>query len=183
MHGNHAMMAWWHARRAGHCGPGRGAEAHEHDHACAGGPGGPGPGGRGGPPGGWDGPGAGRFGGHEDPGGGGGFGVRRPLRFLAFKLELDESQVTELARILNDLKTERAQAAVDDRRTVSAFADAIVEGTWDEAKAIAAADVRVKSAQGLKDAVVKALGRIHALLEPGQRDKLAYLIRTGTLSI
>ncbi len=109
--------------------------------------------------------------------------MRRPLRFLAFKLELDESQVTELARILNDLKTERAQAAVDDRRTVSAFADAIAEGAWDEGKAIAAADARVKSAQALKDAVVKALGRIHALLETGQREKLAYLIRTGTLSI
>ena len=109
--------------------------------------------------------------------------MRRPLRFLAFKLELEESQVTELARILNDLKTERAQAAVDDRRTVSGFADGIAEGTWDEAKAQAAAEGRVKSAQALKDAVVKALGRIHALLEPGQREKLAYLIRTGTLSI
>ena len=47
----------------------------------------------------------------------GGFGVRRPLRFLAHKLELDEKQITELARILDELKTERAQAAVDDRRT------------------------------------------------------------------
>jgi Spy/CpxP family protein refolding chaperone len=168
MHGYPGMMGWWHARRAGHCGPG--AHAHGgHDHGHEHGPGH-------GPPAWAAGP-----GGHED--GGGGFGVRRPLRFLAFKLELDESQVTELARILNDLKTERAQASVDDRRTVSAFADGIAEGTWDEAKAQAAAEARVKSAQALKDAVVKALGRIHALLEPGQREKLAYLIRTGTLSI
>ena len=29
--------------------------------------------------------------------GGGAFGVRRPLRFLAYKLELDERQVAELA--------------------------------------------------------------------------------------
>jgi len=43
--------------------------------------------------------------------GGGAFGVRRPLRFLAYKLELDERQVSELARILDELKTERAQAA------------------------------------------------------------------------
>ena len=53
------------------------------------------------------------FGGHG-PGGeedGGGFGVRRPLRFLAYKLELDEKQVTELAKILDELKTERAQAS------------------------------------------------------------------------
>src|SRR5262245_39370814 len=56
---------------------------------------------------------------------GGGFGVRRPLRFLAYKLGLSDSQVAEMARILNDLKTERAQAAVDDRRTLTALADAV----------------------------------------------------------
>ena len=51
-----------------------------------------------------------------------GFGVRRPLRLLAYKLELDHKQVEQLARILDELKTERAQAAVDDRRTLTAFA-------------------------------------------------------------
>jgi hypothetical protein len=63
----------------------------------------------------------------EDAGGqgfgGGRFGVRRPLRFLAYKLELDDAQIGELAKILDDLKTERAQAAVDDRRALSAFAE------------------------------------------------------------
>src|SRR4051812_42232162 len=65
------------------------------------------------------------MGGEDEFGGGGSFGVRRPLRFLAWKLELDEAQVAELAKILDELKTERAQAAVDARRTVAAFADAI----------------------------------------------------------
>jgi hypothetical protein len=37
------------------------------------------------------------------------------VRFLAYKLELDERQVGELARILDELKTERAQAEVDRR--------------------------------------------------------------------
>jgi hypothetical protein len=41
--------------------------------------------------------------------GAGGFGVRRPLRFLAFELDLDE-QRSPSWRILDDLKTERAQA-------------------------------------------------------------------------
>ena len=36
---------------------------------------------------------------------------------------------------------------------------------------------------GLNDAVIKALGRIHALLDSGQRAQLAYLIRTGVLSL
>jgi Spy/CpxP family protein refolding chaperone len=109
--------------------------------------------------------------------------VRRPLRFLAYRLALDERQVSELAIILNELKTERAQAAVDNRRVTSAFADALAAEVLDEKKIADAAAERVKSAERLRDAVAKALGKIHGLLSPEQRQKLAYLIRTGTLQI
>ena len=115
--------------------------------------------------------------------GGGAFGVRRPLRFMAWKLSLSESQVNALAKILNDLKTERAQAAVDNRRAVSALADAVAGEAFDATKAKAAAGDRVKSAEKIRDAVVTALGQIHAILQPGQREQLAYLIRTGALLI
>jgi Spy/CpxP family protein refolding chaperone len=112
-----------------------------------------------------------------------GFGVRRPLRFLAYKLELDEKQIAELAKILDELKTERAQAAVDDRRTLSEFADGLSGETFDVAKAAAGADRRVESSRRLRDAVVRALQQIHTVLNPDQRAKLAYLIRTGILQI
>lgn len=118
-----------------------------------------------------------------DSGGGGSFGVRRPLRFLAYKLQLTEAQVGELARILNDLKTERAQAEVDDRRAQASFADAVSGPSFDEAVATLAAEQRRKSAERLQGQVVRALGRIHALLTPEQRSSLAYLIRTGTLTL
>ena len=121
--------------------------------------------------------------GHHGDYAGGAFGVRRPLRFLAYKLELDDTQIAELARILDELKTERAQAEVDGRRTVSALADAVASDSFDSAKAVEGAALRVKSAERLRDAVVTALSRIHALLEPAQREKLAYLIRTGALTI
>jgi len=121
--------------------------------------------------------------GREDELGGGAFGVRRPLRFLAFKLELDDAQVAELARILNELKTERAQVEVDGRRTVAAFADAVSEAEFDAARAAEGGALRVKSAERLRDAVLTALGRIHTLLTQEQRRKLAYLIRTGVLQI
>jgi Spy/CpxP family protein refolding chaperone len=125
--------------------------------------------------------------GEEDPGhlgfGGGAFGVRRPLRFLAYRLGLGEAQVAELAKVLDEIKTERAQVAVDHRRALSAFADAMSGDVFDEARANAGASLRLQSAQRLRDAVVKALGRLHALLDGPQRQKLAYLIRTGTLSI
>lgn len=182
------LVAWWHAHRrascddgvecgsfagpggfGGHRGfPGRHGGRHghgPHDHGEGHGHG----------PGGGD--------GHGDDFGTGGFGVRRPLRFLAFKLELDDAQVTELATVLNELKTERAQAAVNHRRTTSALADAVATETFDEAKAKAAADERVKSTERLEGAVARAVGRIHALLKPEQRGKFAYLLRTGALSM
>lgn len=120
---------------------------------------------------------------HDGDFGGGSFGVRRPLRFLAFKLELDEKQVAELARVLNELKTERAQAEVDHRRSIAGFADAISSEAFDTAAVAAVATERVKSAERLRDAVVKALASIHVLLSPAQRGKFAYLIRTGVLTV
>jgi hypothetical protein len=35
----------------------------------------------------------------------------------------------------------------------------------------------------LRDAVAKALSQIHALLNPDQRAKLAYMVRTGLLGL
>lgn len=175
-----AFYSWWkHAR------------AHAREHGFAGaepgfcGPGGFGDGGhgpgRGHGPGHGHGPGGGRFGGPDD--GGGGFGVRRPLRFLAHKLELSEAQVPELARILDELKTERAQAEVDNRRTVAAFADAVEGGTFGDARSREGGDLRVKSAERLRDAVTLALSRIHAMLDEDQRKRLSYLIRTGVVAL
>ncbi len=114
---------------------------------------------------------------------GAGFGVRRPLRFLAWKLDLNEGQVTELAAILDELKIERAQAAVDSRRSTSGLADAVASGAFDDAKAKEAGAARVRGAERLRDAVTRALRRIHAILDDEQRKKLAYLLRTGVLTV
>ena len=115
--------------------------------------------------------------------GGGSFGVRRPLRFMAWKLELNEAQVEQLASILADLKTERAQAAVDHRRSVGLFADALDGDTFDDDKATRGAESRVQTAEKLKAAVLVALKRTHAMLDPEQRKALAYLLRSGQLTI
>jgi Spy/CpxP family protein refolding chaperone len=111
------------------------------------------------------------------------FGVRRPLRFLAAKLELDDAQVRRLAEILDELKTERAQAAVDDRRTLTAFAEALAAEAFDATRAAGGAALRSKSTDRVGKAVVGALERIHALLRPDQRDRFAYLIRTGIVAL
>ena len=147
----HTMGRWWHAQRGG-CGDGF---RHGHGH------------------------GFGPMHGYGDDGGA--FGVRRPLRFLVHRLQLDERQTAELARILDEIKTERAQVSVDERRAISAFADAVSGEVLDPGKLGEAAASRVRSAERLRDAVVNALGRIHALLDAEQRKQLAFLIRTGAV--
>jgi Spy/CpxP family protein refolding chaperone len=109
--------------------------------------------------------------------------VRRPLRFLAYKLELDERQVTELAMILDTLKTERAQGEVDLRRTTASYAELLAQDTFDEAAAAKVTGERVESTRRLQTAVQAALAKIHALLVPEQRKRLTYLLRTGALRL
>jgi Spy/CpxP family protein refolding chaperone len=121
--------------------------------------------------------------GDEGFGPGGGFGVRRPLRFLAHKLELDNEQVVILARILDELKIERAQAAVDDRRALADFADSLAGESFDTTKAEAAGQRRVESNQRLRATLVSSLAKVHAMLNPEQRTRLAHLIRAGILTV
>src|SRR3989449_10381890 len=112
---------------------------------------------------------------------GGAFGVRRPLRFLAFQLGLEEAQTRELARILDELKTERAQASVDHRRMSAALADLLAEDTFDATRAAEAGRARVESAERMRQATVRALDPLHRVLRPQQRAKLALLIPTGAV--
>jgi hypothetical protein len=168
------FMGWWKHARHGGCGPSEHGHGHgpwehaEHPHGHH----------------------RGRHGHDEErhaagiePDDMGAFGVRRPLRFLAHRLDLDEAQVGKLATILGDLKTERAQVSVDQRRRIAAIAEAMEGAVLDEAKLGVAGDEQVKSAERLRDAVSKALRLIHGILDEEQRQRLAYLLRTGVLSM
>jgi Spy/CpxP family protein refolding chaperone len=108
-------------------------------------------------------------------------GVRRPLRFLAHKLELDESQTQQLAEILDDLRTERSQAEVDDRRAQKLYAECLKSESFDAEKAKRAGEQRVQSTQRVQTAVLDALAAMHALLSEDQRARMALLVRTGPL--
>jgi Spy/CpxP family protein refolding chaperone len=123
-----------------------------------------------------------RGGGDADEFFGAGLGVRRPLRFLAWKLDLDEPQVEALGRILEQLKLERAQAALDLRRAASALADAFA-GEFGRTQAEAAAEQRAAAGRRVQEAMARALEELHGLLEPEQRRTLAELIRTGAIRL
>src|SRR5439155_6922562 len=113
----------------------------------------------------------------------GGLGVRRPLRFLAWKLELGSEQVAQLATVLNQLKTERAQAAVDDRRALAMLADAVQSESFDRDKASEASKLRVERAECLQLNLADTLASIHSLLDPETRALLATLLCDGPTDV
>ena len=119
----------------------------------------------------------------EELTGGFGLGVRRPLRFLSWKLDMDEEQTGRLARVLERLKLERAQAALDLRRAAADLADALEADPFARDKVEAAGQLRASAARRVEEAVARALAELHALCEPDQRTRLAELIRTGVLRI
>ena len=120
--------------------------------------------------------------GGDDEIGSAGLGVRRPLRYLAWKLDLTPEQLAATARILERLKIERAQAEVENRRSAAALADALEGDAFDGAAASVAADHRADSARSVQKAVATALADLHAALQPDQRRRLAMLIRTRQIT-
>jgi Spy/CpxP family protein refolding chaperone len=127
---------------------------------------------------------AGRRGSDEDLiAGPAGFGVRRPLRFLASRLDLSDEQFARAAKILEELKIERAQAEVDLRRSGADFAQALEGGEFGREQVEAGRRRRVEAAARVQDAVARALEALHGLLDPEQREELATLIRSGALRL
>jgi len=112
-----------------------------------------------------------------------GFGVRRPLRYMAHRLDLDDEQIDILAGILNLLKTERAQARLDEQRSIAGIADAVQGDEFDKVQATEALSARVEAAERLKEEVLTTLEKTHEMLDPEQRKRLAYLLRSGQLTI
>ncbi len=111
------------------------------------------------------------------------FGVRRPLRFLTHRLDLDESQVRRLASVLNQLKTEREQAALDEKRSVAKLAELLTEGTptLDDCKSQLSS--RVATTEHLVDETAKAVVAISHLLDEDQRAELIDLLLTGEFTL
>lgn len=102
---------------------------------------------------------------------------------MAHRLDLDDEQIDKLAALLNTLKTERAQARLDEQRSVARIAEAIEVEGFDQHKAEEALQLRVSAAERLKAEVLATLQKTHEMLDPEQRKRLAYLLRSGQLTI
>jgi hypothetical protein len=112
-----------------------------------------------------------------------GFGARRPVRFLAMRLDLDDAQVAMLAKILERLRIEREQAAVDSRRAAGALADALESAALEASQVGEATRLRVEATRRVQESVAHALAELHELLDAEQREQLASLIRSGVVHL
>ena len=109
--------------------------------------------------------------------------IPRTLYFMQKSLNLSQSQTEQLARVLDDIETERAQARVDDRRALAGIADAFAGSSFDGSQAKTALDIRQKSEERVRSTVLATLTKTHSILEPAQRERLATMLRTGDLTI
>jgi hypothetical protein len=109
--------------------------------------------------------------------------VRRPIRFLSERLDLSEKQVSQLARIIERIRIERAQAAVDLRRAADEFADVLESSDFTTEAAESAGQRRIAAAKNVQDVVSSSLQLLHEMLDEEQRDELASLIRTGAIKL
>jgi Spy/CpxP family protein refolding chaperone len=117
----------------------------------------------------------------------GSFGGRRPLRYLSYQLDLDESQRRQIAAALDSVKIEREQVALDEKKVLSELADLVDAGGTDGGLSTdtlkETLSARVRSSEHLQKRTAKALKQIIEVLDPDQRQEFAYLIRTGAFRI
>ncbi len=107
------------------------------------------------------------------------FGVRRPLRHLAWKLDLSEAQVRDVVDVLDRLKTAYNQARLDQDRSTSDVAAAFTQAEFDADRVTAALASRTRATEVLNGDLLAATRRIFELLNEEQRREFAYLLRSG----
>jgi hypothetical protein len=107
------------------------------------------------------------------------FGVRRPLRHLAWKLNLSEAQIRDVVDVLDRLKTAYNQARLDQDRSTSEVATVFAAAEFDAERVTAALATRARATEVLNLDLHAATRRIFELLNEEQRREFAYLLRSG----
>ena len=113
----------------------------------------------------------------------GSFGVRRPLRYLSYQLDLDESQRRKIAVALDSVKVEREQALLDEKKMAGDLADLVADPDVSTESLNATLAARVRGAEQLQHSIAKALKDIVSILDPDQREEFAYLLRSGAFHL
>ncbi len=79
--------------------------------------------------------------------------------------------------LFSEIKTERAQASVDRRRSAALYADAFGKESFDQTKANEAKSIATAAQARLNEQIAKSLARVHQILDEKQRSKLACILR------
>lgn len=116
-------------------------------------------------------------------GGGANFGVRRPLRYLRYHLDLDDAQTRRVAAVLNRLKLEREQAAVDEKRALHNVAAMLRQPDTTEEQLKTGLAGRIQTAERMQAETAKALAEVADALDPDQLERFSELIESGVVSI
>ncbi len=110
------------------------------------------------------------------------FGVRRPLRYLSYQLDLSENQMRRMSSVLNAIKNEREQSALDEKRTVTAIADLMADGTPTLEEFSEALQPRTSNAEQLQAEIARGLAQISNILDEDQREQFVGLLLSGAIS-
>jgi Spy/CpxP family protein refolding chaperone len=121
----------------------------------------------------WGGEGGGR-GGHR-----GGIGGSFWLRMLFARVDTTPGQEREIRAAIEDLRDRAKDAKSGMLETRESLGKSVAGETFDDA-AFEAVSARVDAtSEKMKDALSSALKRIHAVLDPKQRERLAELVSRG----
>ncbi len=110
------------------------------------------------------------------------FGVRRPLRYLSYQLDLSENQMRRMSSVLNSIKNEREQSTLDEKRTVTAIADLMADGTPTLEEFSQALQPRTRNAEQLQAEIARGLVQISDILDEDQREQFIGLLLSGAIS-
>ena len=111
------------------------------------------------------------------------FGMRRPLRHLAWKLNLTDAQIRDVVDVLDKMKTAYNQARLDRDRSTSEIAAVFSAAAFDAERAGSALSMRTRATDALNQELLAAMRRIFELLNEDQRRDFAYLLRSGAFAL
>ena len=114
---------------------------------------------------------------------GGRFGARRPLRYLSYQLDLDDSQRRRIAAVLERMKVDREQVALDEKKTIAELASLVRRDDLSVDALRSALAPRVRSSETLQAETARALQDIVETLDADQREEFSYLLSSGAFRI
>lgn len=113
----------------------------------------------------------------------GGFGVRRPIRYLSYHLDLDDDQRRKVAISIDRIKLEREQMRIDRKKADAKLAEVLAnaEVSVDQVKSVLSN--RESIVEDSQVILANELVDIVSILDSEQREEFAQLIRNGTIKL